>query len=239
MVAVSGLALVMAVIAIVWPTGGAAAARVPELPVAMPSPERGPPRNVSPPLVMDVRPPVAADLAGYTIQLSGSGVLRATIVTTLGTIHCELFEDKAPMTVANFVGLATGRKPWTNPRTGSTEHDRPFYDGLIFHRVIQEFVIQGGDPLGTGSGGPGYTFDDEIVPDLKMAPGTLAMANAGPRTNGSQFFITEGAPAWLDGHHTIFGKCGDLDVVKRIARTDQGNGNRPLAAIRMTVTISR
>src|SRR3954451_10890210 len=132
----------------------------------------------------DVRPPVAADLAEYTKDIKGSGKLHATIDTSMGTIHCELFGDKAPMTVANFVGLATGKKAWTNPKTGNVEKGKPFFDGLVFHRVIPEFMIQGGDPLGQGTGGPGYQFNDEISPDLKMQPGTLAMANAGKTPEG-------------------------------------------------------
>jgi cyclophilin family peptidyl-prolyl cis-trans isomerase len=226
--AVSGLAITLAVAAIAWPHGAVA-------PVAPASPASmivAAPRVIAPDAPAakpQVRPPLAGDLASYTTGLAGTGKLHATIVTTLGTIHCTLFEDTAPMTVANFVGLATGKKPWSNPKTGAVETDRPFYDGLI----------QGGDPIGTGTGGPGYQFGDEIVPGLKMEPGTLAMANAGPVSNGSQFFITEGAPSWLDGRHTIFGKCSDLEVIRAIARAAQDASNRPLAPIRMTVTISR
>jgi len=187
----------------------------------------------------DVRPPVAADLAEYVKDLPGEGTLVATIETNHGTIHCELFGDKAPMTVANFVGLATGKKAWLNPKTGKVETGTPFYDGLTFHRVIADFMIQGGDPRGTGTGGPGYQFGDEFVPDLRMQPGTLAMANAGPATNGSQFFITEGAPGHLNGRHTIFGQCKELDVVKKIARLPQDARNMPNEPVTMKVTISK
>jgi len=187
-----------------------------------------------------VRPPVAADLAEYTKDLPGSGnKLLAKFETTAGTINCELFPDKSPMTVANFVGLATGKKAWQNPKTGNIEQGKPFYDGLIFHRVIPEFMIQGGDPMGRGTGGPGYQFGDETDNGLTMAPGTLAMANAGPGTNGSQFFITEIGPDWLNGKHTIFGKCAEVDVVKQMARLPQNAQNKPdtdVVITKLTIT---
>jgi len=142
----------------------------------------------------------------------------AIIQTTAGNITCTLFPDKAPLTVANFIGLATGTKAWKDPKTGQMMHT-PLYDGTIFHRVIPNFMIQGGDPIGTGSGDPGYSFKDEFTPDLTFnQPGRLAMANSGPNTNGSQFFITEVPTPHLNGKHTIFGQCQDLDVVKKIAR---------------------
>jgi peptidyl-prolyl cis-trans isomerase A (cyclophilin A) len=187
----------------------------------------------------EVRPPTADDLAKYTDGIKGSGQLIAKFETSMGTITCQLFPEKAPMTVANFVGLATGKKPWMNPKTGNVEKQKPFYDGLIFHRVIQEFMIQGGDPLGSGTGGPGYQFGDEVHTGLKMEPGTLAMANAGPSTNGSQFFITEIGPDWLNDKHTIFGKCKELDLVKKIARVPQNAQNKPDSPITMKVTISK
>lgn len=194
-------------------------------------PGKAPAANTPPPAEApaggDVRPPTAADLAAYTKDIPGNGPLTATIDTGLGTFHCELFTDKAPMTVANFVGLATGKKPWKNPNTGAVETGKPFYDGLIFHRVIPGFMIQGGDPLGQGVGGPGYEFDDEVNNGLVMKPGTLAMANAGPSTNGSQFFITEGAPAHLNNRHTIFGQCKEVDLVKKIEGVPRGPNDRP------------
>ena len=187
-----------------------------------------------------VRAPVAADLAEYTKDFPGKGPLVATFETSQGTMHCELTPDKTPMTVANFVGLATGKKAWLNPKTGAVEKNKPFYDGLIFHRVIPGFMIQGGDPLGQGVGGPGYQFGDEFVPELTMAPAVLAMANAGPGTNGSQFFITEGAPTYLNGHHTIFGKCDGLDIVKKITHVDRDAGDRPTTPVTINkLTISR
>ena len=153
----------------------------------------------------------------------------AIIETTQGNITCTLFPDKAPETVKNFIGLATGKKEWTNPKTGKKVVGTPLYDGVIFHRVIPNFMIQTGDPLGTGTGDPGYSFKDEFSPALTFdQPGRLAMANSGPNTNGSQFFITEVPTPWLNNHHTIFGQCQNIDVVKKIARlaADPSN-NRP------------
>src|SRR5262245_10822093 len=182
----------------------------------------------APPAAADntVRPPTAADLATYTKDITGNGPLTGTIETSLGTFHCELFADKAPMTVANFVGLATGKKAWQSPG-GSTEVGKPFYNGLIFRRVIPGFMIQGGDPEGIGRGGPGYQFDDEVNNGLTMKPGTLAMANAGPGTNGSQFFITEGAPGHLNNRHTIFGLCKEVDLVRKIEGVPRDPGDKP------------
>jgi cyclophilin family peptidyl-prolyl cis-trans isomerase len=187
----------------------------------------------------EVRPPVAADLAEYTKDLPGTGKLQATIDTSMGAFHCELYADKSPMTVANFVGLATGKKPWMNPKTGNVERGKPYYDGLTFHRVIPKFMIQGGDPLGQGIGGPGYEFADEIS-DVKMAPGVLAMANTGqPVTNGGQFFITEIGPDWLQGKHTIFGQCKEVDLVKKITSVP-ATADKPNQPVTITkVTISR
>ena len=187
-----------------------------------------------------VRPPVPADLVVYMKGLPGTGKkLIAKIETSMGVITCELFPDKTPMTVANFIGLATGKKPWKNPRTAAVETGKPFFNDLVFHRVIPEFMIQGGDPMGSGMGGPGYQFGDEFVPELKMEPGVLAMANSGPATNGSQFFITETAPEHLNGKHTIFGKCADLDLVKKIARVPQDAQNKPDTPVTMKITIRK
>jgi peptidyl-prolyl cis-trans isomerase A (cyclophilin A) len=191
-------------------------------------------------LVSDVRPPEAADLATYTRSIKGKGALIATIATSQGTIHCQLFDDKAPITVANFIGLATGQKPWTDPQTGKMVKNKPFYDGLVFHRVIPHFMIQGGDPVGAGTGGPGYAFDDELAPDLTHQPGTLAMANAGPGTNGSQFFIDEASASWLNNHHTIFGQCKEIEVITKIAAVPRGANDRPDSPVTITkVTIAR
>ena len=155
--------------------------------------------------------------------------LSAKLVTSLGAITCELWPATAPQTVLNFVELAEGSRNWTDPTTGR-KTNRPLYTGTIFHRVIPNFMIQGGDPLGDGTGGPGYRFEDETSPEVTFdEPGLLAMANSGPNTNGSQFFITDRAtPTHLNGKHTIFGKCGDLDVVEAIATTPTGARDKPL-----------
>jgi peptidyl-prolyl cis-trans isomerase A (cyclophilin A) len=152
----------------------------------------------------------------------------ATFKTGMGDIVVELFEDKAPKTVANFIGLASGTKEWTDPKTGE-KVKRPLYTGTIFHRVIPGFMIQGGDPLGNGTGGPGYRFEDEFHPDLKHnKSGILSMANAGPNTNGSQFFIIHKATPWLDGKHTVFGEViKGQDVLDAIAKVGRDSRDRP------------
>ncbi len=161
--------------------------------------------------------------------------IQATFQTTAGDINCTLFPDKAPITVANFIGLATGTKDWKNPSSGAPMHNKPLYDGTIFHRVIPNFMIQGGDPLGNGSGGPGYSFRDEQSDLTFDQPGRLAMANSGPNTNGSQFFITEVPTPHLNGHYNIFGQCDNNDLVKQIARasTDPRN-DRPFSPVKIT-----
>ncbi len=167
--------------------------------------------------------------------------LYATLKTSMGTIVVRLFEDKAPKTVENFVGLATGTKEWTDPKTGQ-KVKRPLYNGTIFHRVIPNFMIQGGDPLGRGTGGPGYKFADEFSPDLKHnKPGILSMANAGPNTNGSQFFITTVPTPHLDGRHSVFGEVvKGQEVVVAIGNVPRGPGDRPLKDVVLEeVVISR
>lgn len=146
--------------------------------------------------------------------------LSVVLETSRGQIHCELYPEKAPTTVQNFVQLAEGTKTWTHPGTGERMRS-PLYDGTLIHRVKPRFMVQMGDPLGTGAGGPGFTFADETDNGLTFTePGLLAMANRGPDTNGSQFFVTDrGTPNHLDGKHTIFGKCGDADVVQTLAET--------------------
>ena len=161
--------------------------------------------------------------------------MEAILHTTAGDIVLELLPDHAPKTVQNFTGLATGEKEWTDPRTGQSS-TKPFYDGLVFHRVIRGFMIQGGCPLGTGTGGPGYTFDDEISPAVDFTqPYMLAMANAGKRngrgTNGSQFFITTAPTTWLQGKHTIFGRVVDeqsREVVDAIEAAPTDRRDRPV-----------
>ena len=149
--------------------------------------------------------------------------------TSEGEFKARLFDDKAPKTVANFVGLAEGTKEWTDPRTGK-KVKQPYYDGIIFHRVIDGFMIQGGDPLGQGIGGPGYKFADEFHPSLRHAKaGILSMANAGPNTNGGQFFITLGPTPHLDNKHTVFGEVeSGMDVVRKIGSTKTGPRDRPV-----------
>jgi peptidyl-prolyl cis-trans isomerase A (cyclophilin A) len=154
----------------------------------------------------------------------------ATIVTNKGSFTVQLMPEHAPKTVANFVELATGAREWTDPRDGQRKSD-PLFPGTIFHRVIDGFMIQGGDPTGTGTGGPGYRFEDECPPDGPTfnQVGRLAMANAGPGTNGSQFFVTVGETPWLNGRHTIFGQVTDgYDVVEALAKLPTGAQDRPV-----------
>jgi peptidyl-prolyl cis-trans isomerase A (cyclophilin A) len=169
--------------------------------------------------------------------------LYATLKTNKGDIEVKLFPNQAPKTVANFTELASGNREWVNPETGE-KTTAPLYDGTIFHRVIGGFMIQGGDPLGTGTGGPGYRFGDEFHPELQFdRPYLLAMANAGPGTNGSQFFITVGPTPHLNRRHTIFGEVSDAasrEVVDSIANTPTGAMDRPLDDVVLeTVTIDR
>ena len=163
--------------------------------------------------------------------------LTATLHTTAGAIVVTLFPDQAPVTVKNFVGLAKGEREWQNPATGQKSNE-PLYDGTVFHRVIDGFMIQGGDPLGSGRGGPGYQFKDEFHPDLRFdRPYLLAMANAGPGTNGSQFFITVGPTPHLNRRHTIFGEVADADsraVIDQIAKTPTDSQDRPLEDVTIT-----
>ena len=165
----------------------------------------------------------------------------ATFDTSEGTFKVKLYDDKAPNTVANFVGLAEGTKEWTDPKTNQ-KVTRPFYDGLVFHRVIDGFMIQGGCPMGNGMGGPGYKFADEFGPGLRHdKPGLLSMANSGPNTNGSQFFITVAETSWLDNKHTIFGEVVEgYDVVDKISKVPKNSQDRPAKDVQIrTVTIEK
>jgi peptidyl-prolyl cis-trans isomerase A (cyclophilin A) len=179
--------------------------------------------------------------AGSTTTAATSKYPKAIFNTTAGQITCTLLPDKAPIAVENFIGLATGTKDWTNPATGAKMHGKRYYDGTVFHRVIPDFMIQGGDPLGNGAGTPGYQFKNEYS-DLRFnQPGRLAMANSGPDTNGSQFFITiTKQPLYqLDGKYTIFGQCGNIDVADKIAaapKTYAPNGelSKPVNPVRIT-----
>jgi peptidyl-prolyl cis-trans isomerase A (cyclophilin A) len=169
--------------------------------------------------------------APVTVEPNGPSVVMDT---TMGRITCQFFQKQAPVAVANFIGLATGTKEWTDPTTHQIERHKPLYDGTTFHRVIPEFMIQGGDPAGTGMGGPGYSFDDEFDPNLNFnVAGRLAMANSGPNTNGSQFFITEAPYPSLDQHYTIFGQCDapGVEVVKAIARVPRDDNDRPYTPV--------
>jgi peptidyl-prolyl cis-trans isomerase A (cyclophilin A) len=175
-----------------------------------------------------------------TVKPAASTDPVAIIHTTVGELHCTLFPKEAPLGVANFIGLSEGTKDWTNPTTHAKKHGVPLYDGTIFHRVIPEFMIQGGDPIGDGTGDPGYKFKNETPSDLKFdRPGRLAYANSGPDTNGSQFFITEDVAhsAHLSGGYTIFGQCDDaaVELVKKIARMDRDPSNdRPFRPVKIT-----
>jgi len=171
-----------------------------------------------------------------TSLLAAAADPTATIQTSAGDLHCTLFPKIAPIGVANFIGLADGTKDWTSPVSHAKKHGVPLYDGTIFHRVIPAFMIQGGDPKGDGTGDPGYKFKNETSPTVKFdRPGRLAYANAGPDTNGSQFFITEVPYPSLNGGYTIFGQCDDaaVELVKKIARmvTD---GERPVRPVKIT-----
>ncbi len=175
------------------------------------------------------------------VNIPGSGKLYARFETSMGDMVAELYEDLVPNTVKNFVGLATGQIEFINELTGDAEQ-RPFYDGIIFHRVIPEFMIQCGCPRGTGTGGPGYKFRDEFHPKLRHnTAGILSMANAGPNTNGSQFFITEVPTPHLDNRHSVFGKVIEgVDLIKKIARVRRDYRDKPLEPVVLQhVTIYR
>jgi len=178
-------------------------------------------------IVLSLSLTVAAQTAKSDKPAEAKAAPKAVFHTSVGDITCELFPDKAPKTVANFIGLSDGSKDWTNPRDGKAMHGTPLYDGTIFHRVIPNFMIQGGDPMGQGYGGPGYKVEDEVDPALTFdRPGRLAMANSGPNTNGSQFFITDVPTPFLNGHYSLFGQCDDASVavVKKIQQGPCGGG---------------
>jgi peptidyl-prolyl cis-trans isomerase A (cyclophilin A) len=178
--------------------------------------------------------------AAAMIHPSGPTVVMDT---SMGRITCQFYQQQAPKAVANFIGLAEGTIDWTDPATKKKQHHKPYYDNTTFHRIIPEFMIQGGDPTGTGTGDPGYAFDDEVDPNLNFdRPGRLAMANSGPNTNGSQFFITEQAYDSLNQHYTLFGQCDDPSVlvVQTIARVPRDSDDKPLTPVILKkVTIVR
>jgi peptidyl-prolyl cis-trans isomerase A (cyclophilin A) len=189
-----------------------------------------------------MRKPVLASVILFALVFSQAAFAAAAaqptavIETTAGKLNCTLFPDVAPIGVANFIGLSNGTKDWTSPVTHQKKHGVPLYDGTIFHRVIPNFMIQGGDPAGNGSGDPGYVFKNETSPDLKFdRPGRLAYANSGPDTNGSQFFITEVPYPSLNGGYTLFGQCDDASVtlVKEIARMGRDSEDKPYRPVKI------
>lgn len=187
--------------------------------------------------------PITAIKSPYTLQavtegLAKAGTLYADLDTDMGKISCKLLDDKAPVAVANFVGLARGIQPFKDPVGGSWVR-RPAYDGVVFHRVVKGFMIQGGDPSGMGTGDPGYVFADEVWPGSKHDhAGQLCMANKGPNTNGMQFFITDGAAPWLDGGYTIFGECSPEETIHKIGNTPV-QGETPVTKPRISKIVIR
>jgi peptidyl-prolyl cis-trans isomerase A (cyclophilin A) len=185
-------------------------------------------------------PDAPAATAAALIRPNGPTVVMDT---SMGRITCQFYQKQAPKAVANFIGLAEGTQEWTDPATHLKHHGKPYFNGTIFHRVIPGFMIQGGDPTGTGMGDPGYAFRDEFDPNLNFdKPGRLAMANSGPNTNGSQFFITEQGYDSLNQHYTLFGQCDDasVEVVKAIARVPRNGNDKPLTPVVLKkVTIVR
>lgn len=175
----------------------------------------------------------AAGSGNWTAKVKAGEPLYAVFHTSMGKFTARLFSKDAPKTVGNFVGLATGEKEWRDPKSGQMVKDRPLYSGTVLHRVIPDFMVQGGDPLGTGTGDPGYRFEDEFQSGRTFdKPGLLAMANAGPGTNGSQFFVTVKATPWLNNRHTIFGEVTEnYEVVDRISKVPTRPGDRPVAPI--------
>ena len=220
------------------------------VPIEPEAPAPSAPREQAPPAAPVAETPVDSpdgsdptggkfSLDDATAGLEGSGPLTATITTSQGALRCRLYDDKAPVTVASFVGLARGTRPFRTPDGRWVK--KPFYDGTTFHRVIKGFMIQGGDPHGTGAGGPGYEIVDEIWPGATHdRPGLLCMANRGKNTNGSQFFITDAAKRQLDGNYTIFGECSPVSVVSDIARVPKGSDDRPIRPVTIErIEISR
>jgi peptidyl-prolyl cis-trans isomerase A (cyclophilin A) len=177
----------------------------------------------------------SAASGSWTDKAKAGQPLYATIKTTQGDVTVRLYSKEAPKTVANFVGLAAGEKEWTNPATGQPMKGQKLYDGTVFHRVIEGFMIQGGDPLGSGMGDPGYRFEDEQNGKTFDRVGLLAMANAGPNTNGSQFFITTSKPDYLNGKHTIFGEVvKGYEVVEAISKVPKDGRDRPVQAVKVS-----
>ncbi len=188
----------------------------------------------------EVAPPSAGG-GSWSQKATAGQPIVATIKTNHGDIVVQLFSKDAPKTVTNFVGLASGEREWRHPATGELKTGVPLYNGVIFHRVIDGFMIQGGDPLGVGSGNPGYNFEDEFQSGRTFSkPGLLAMANSGPNTNGSQFFITTSTPQHLNNRHTIFGEVvKGYEVVEAISKVPRGRGDRPVENVTIqAITLS-
>ncbi|MBT9329976.1 peptidylprolyl isomerase [Paracidobacterium acidisoli] len=230
MISIRRTALAFAITTCLALTAAAQQPATPQTPPATPAPASGQtPSPASTPASSQDLPdaPGAQPQARPAPEPTGP---TAVLDTSMGRITCQLFSQQAPETVANFIGLAEGTKDWTDPVTKEKVHGKPFYDGTIFHRVIPDFMIQGGDRTGTGMGDPGYLFKDELNPDLNFdVPGRLAMANSGPDTNGSQFFITEVPTEWLNQKHTIFGQCDQhgILVAQSIAQVQRDRDDKP------------
>ena len=209
-----------------------------------PAPTQPPPQNNpgSPPSGGSKGDPLDGKftMADATKDLKGAGAIVAKIDTSKGALQCRLLDDKAPVTVANFIGLATGKRAWKDPNSGAWIN-KPAYDNTTFHRVIKGFMIQGGDAKGTGSGEPGYVIKDEVWDGAKHdRAGLLCMANRGADTNGAQFFVTDAAAAHLDGGYTIFGECAPVEIVHDIANVPTGRQDKPQTTVTIkSVTISR
>jgi peptidyl-prolyl cis-trans isomerase A (cyclophilin A) len=183
-------------------------------------------------------PDAPAAIAAALTAPNGPSVVMET---SMGRITCQFYQRQAPKAVANFIALAEGTKDWTDPTTRTVQHNKPLFNGTTFHRVIPQFMIQGGDPTGTGMGSPGYKFEDEVDPNLNFdRAGRLAMANSGPNTNGSQFFITEQPTEFLNQHYTLFGQCDDASVqvvkaIARVPRNAQDKPNTPVVLKKITI----
>jgi len=229
------------------PTGTAQAATSPPPTDSSPAPAPKPAPTPPPPRVTKTADPLEGKwtLADATGDIKGTGALLATIDTSKGKLTCKLYEDKAPITVANFVGLATGKRTWLDP-TSQQWVKKPAYDGTTFHRIIKGFMIQGGDPKGDGSGEPGYVIPDEMWPGMTHdRAGLLCMANRGPNTNGAQFFITDSDGPSVKNldrlkSYTIFGECTPVDGIHAIANVETGTRDRPVTPVTInTVKIAR
>jgi peptidyl-prolyl cis-trans isomerase A (cyclophilin A) len=214
---------------LLFATGIASAQQTP--PAQTPPPEAPSAPGAAPSSTAPDLPDSPGAQTAPTVEPTGP---TAVLDTSMGRITCRLFDKQAPQTVANFIGLAEGTKDWSDPATREREHGKPLYDGTTFHRVIPGFMAQGGDPLGNGMGDPGYFIPDEIDPSLMFdVPGRLAMANSGPNTDGSQFFVTEEIQPSLNGHYTVFGQCdpSSVLVVKTITRVERDGRDKPLTPV--------